>query len=189
MNVATRERWILGLGLACLLGGCGGRSADFGTLPQVSVPIEKQPEQDPTLFQDEQEPPTLAQKNQDPPDPKPLRSRDHYDFVLEFNKGEVRLLSLELVRTKNLHSTPRKMGRFALELWTGEEMIERVRFDFPLLGASDDKKGEDPLGKGLTTQTTVRLPAASRARSARVLDRKTRKELSISWPPDASHVP
>ena len=33
--------------------------------------------------------------------------------------------------------TPRAMGRFALELFEGPALIERVRFDFPLLGPPD----------------------------------------------------
>ncbi len=33
--------------------------------------------------------------------------------------------------------TARRMGRYAIELWIGQELIERVRFDFPLTAADE----------------------------------------------------
>src|SRR5690606_40136373 len=38
---------------ALLLISCGGQSGKFGKLPEVSVPIQKKPEQDPTLFRED----------------------------------------------------------------------------------------------------------------------------------------
>lgn len=174
-------------GLACLVVSwgalsCAGKRADFGTLPHVSVPIERQPEQDPTLFREEadhQLPPTTS----DQPDPKPLRSRDQYELVVEFHRGTLRVVSVRNVRLAQPASTPRRVGRFALELWSGDELVERVRFDFPLLGATQPGR-DDPLGAGLSAQTKVRIPASSRARRARILDRKTREEVEIAWPPE-----
>lgn len=150
----------------------------------MSVPIERRPEQDPTLFRekvDHELPPITT----DPPDPKPLRSRDQYEFIVEYRRGEVAVVSIKDVQLAQPESTARKVGRFALELWSGDELVERVRFDFPLLAASRAGE-EDPLGGGLSAQTRVRIPASPRARSARILDRKTRDEVEVPWPPEES---
>ncbi len=161
--------------------GCAGKKADFGTLPQVSVPIEKEPEQDPTLFREDKQH-SLPLPTSDPPDPRPLRTRHHFDFVIAFDKGNVKLVSVKEVHLKQPQSTARRLGRFAFELWSGTELVERVRFDFPLLGASRPEE-DDPLGAGLSASTRVRVPASSRASHARILDRKTRDEVEVPWPP------
>ena len=177
----------IGLSITTLIASCGGRQGDFGTLPEVSVPIEKQPEQDPTLFKEEKSEPSTPLETGDPPDPIPLRARDQFDLVIKFDKGNLSVVSVSEVHLENPQSTPRRMGRFAFELWTGAELVERVRFDFPLLAASE-REGEDPLGKGLSAQTKVRVPASSRASRARILDRKTRKEVPVPWPPTKSRA-
>lgn len=162
---------------------CAGKKTDFGTLPQVSIPIEGKPEQDPTLFREQtdfEKPPTTT----DPPDPKPARSRDQYEFLVEYQRGKVKVLSVKEIQLAQPESTARRVGRFALELWSGAQLIDRVRFDFPLLGATRGDE-EDPLGSGLSAQAKVRIPASSRARRARILDRKTREEVEFSWPPEA----
>lgn len=182
--VPRRFAWICALFAL----SCAGNKADFGTLPQVSVPIESEPEQDPTLFREKTDH-TLPSTTTDLPDPRPLRGHDQYDLVVEYQRGEVRVLSVKEIRLSQPASTVRRVGRFALELWTGQELVERVRFDFPLLGASASGAEEDPLGGGLSARTKVRIPASSRATRARILDRKTRKEVEIAWPPGSSALP
>ncbi|MEZ4306755.1 MAG: hypothetical protein R3F14_01720 [Polyangiaceae bacterium] len=46
------------------------------------------------------------------------------------------------MNVKKAMGTPRQMGRFALELWVGKELLDRARFDVPLLG--DDDRERDP---------------------------------------------
>ncbi len=175
------RRSVLSLCALSLCAACSAKKADFGTLPVVSVPIEKQPEQDPTLFRDDVHH-ALPRETSDPPDPPPLRTRDHYDFIVEFNKGKFGVVSVKERRFAQPQSSARRMGRFAFELWSGAQLVERVRFDFPLLGASDDKQ-QDPLGAGLSSKAKVRIPASARASRARILDRKTREEVDVPWPP------
>jgi hypothetical protein len=62
-------------------------------------------------------------------------------------------------------------------------LLERIRFDFPLLGAGAPEEN-DALEGGLTTETKVRIPWSDRANHARILDRKTRKSVEIPWPPE-----
>lgn len=174
--------WVLGCCL--LLASCGRSRPDFGTLPRVEIPIEKKPEQDPTLFQDEEDEEDVPRVSSDPPDPPPLRMTSQIDYELEFNKGEVSIVSQRSLDLAAPQSTPRRLGRFAFELWSGAQLIERVRFDFPLLGASQPGE-EDRLEAGLMSRTTVRIPASARATRARILDRKTRKAVMVPWPPAA----
>lgn len=165
-----------------MLVGCRGSARpDFGTFPQVEVPIEKKPEQDPTLFQDDKKEEDSV--STDLPDPTPLRMEDQVDYEIRFNKGEVTIVSTTLVSLDAPRSTPRKIGRFAFELWTGAQLVERLRFDFPLLGASSGEE-KDVIEAGLVTSTKIRIPRAARASSARILDRKTRREISVPWPPE-----
>jgi hypothetical protein len=89
--------------------------------------------------------------------------------------------------------TARRMGRFAIELWIGQELVERVRFDFPALGLQAPSDPEGPrrplyppenFSKGVHVRQTVLVPAAARARRAVLLDRATGESQSLPWPPD-----
>jgi hypothetical protein len=85
--------------------------------------------------------------------------------------------------------TARRIGRYAFELWIGHELVERVRFDFPLLGAVPEGNGshhklyETPELTGGPYIVTVLVPAAERARSARLVDRAVRRQAELTWPP------
>src|SRR5215471_7787252 len=87
---------------------------------------------------------------------------------------------------------PRHMGRFAVELWVGRELVDRVRFDFPLLGAdampgADHApiQGEPRFSPGADTRTTVRVPASDRVTAASVVDRLSGGVVAIPWPPNS----
>jgi hypothetical protein len=90
------------------------------------------------------------------------------------------------------------MGRFAVELWVGKELVDRVRFEFPLLGAdfapspgTHQERGAPRFSKGADTTATVRVPSSDRATSAQVVDRLTGTLVAIPWPPaaDAATAP
>jgi hypothetical protein len=83
------------------------------------------------------------------------------------------------------------MGRFAVELWVGKELVDRVRFDFPLLGADGppgaDRRpvqGAPRFSPGADTRSTVRVPASDRATSAGIVDRQSGATVSNPWPPN-----
>ncbi len=84
------------------------------------------------------------------------------------------------------------MGRYAIELWIGQELIERVRFDFPLTAADEaPPSGPEPihapranLGDGVTATQKLLVPAAERARRAVLVDRATNARTELPWPPD-----
>lgn len=125
----------------------------------------------------------------DPPDPAPLRQRDQYEYTLRFEDNAIRLVGVRAVRFPQPIVTARRMGRYALELWIGRELIERVRFDFPLLAAVPEGNGthhslyETPALTGGPYTVTVLVPASERARSARLVDRAARRQAELTWPP------
>jgi hypothetical protein len=91
--------------------------------------------------------------------------------------------------------TARRMGRYALELWIGQELVERVRFDLPLLEAGGPDQGpkhhfpSPSLEKGAHVRTRILVPRAPRARRAVLVDRAEDRVLPLPWPPDRSDSP
>lgn len=126
------------------------------------------------------------------PDPEPLRQAEQYEYELEWNEGELNVLSVTSRKFPKPVVTARKIGRFAIELWIGSELVERVRFDLPLLGAEETGPGNSArpappsLEKGARVRQRVLVPAAERARRAVLVDRATSKETPLPWPPPSA---
>jgi hypothetical protein len=126
------------------------------------------------------------------PDPTPLSTQHQWDLTLHYAKGTVRFEGARPIELAAPAVTPRRMGRFAVELWVGKELVDRVRFDFPLLGADGppgaDRRpvhGEPRFSPGADTLSTVRVPASERATSASIVDRLSGAAVTIPWPPNA----
>ena len=123
-----------------------------------------------------------------PPDPAPMRERAQWIFDLRWAKGDVYLLGVHKMDLAAPQETPRAMGRFALELFEGPTLIERVRFDFPLLGdEARDAGGVRPVpyfGKNLTTRIGVMFPASVRGNRLQLWDRAIDKRWDLPWPPE-----
>jgi hypothetical protein len=126
------------------------------------------------------------------PDPEPLRQAAQYEYEVVYEHGELRVASVRRVTYPNPVVTARRMGRYAIELWIGQELIERVRFDFPLTAADEaPPSGPEPLnaprhnlGSGVTATQKLLVPAAERARRAVLVDRATNARTELPWPPD-----
>jgi hypothetical protein len=126
------------------------------------------------------------------PDPPPMTSAAQWVYDFRYEKGEVYLLGVHPVTLPAPRETPRSMGRFALELYTGPALIERVRFDFPGLGAYDPgvpDGGRQPIrgaplsfSAKLTTRIGVMLPATSRGTHLALWDRATDRRWPLPWP-------
>jgi len=89
-------------------------------------------------------------------------------------------------------ATERHVGRFAVELWVGAELIDRVRFDFPLLAADPAPqgrkrplRGEPSFGPGAETSRDVLVPVSDRATRAVLVDRLDGRTIPLPWPPVA----
>ena len=125
-----------------------------------------------------------------PPDPPPMIERKQWVFDLRYAKGDLFLVGVHPVDLGAPQATPRAMGRFAIELFEGPTLIERVRFDFPFLGA-----GEQPQDGGgyvprfepkVTSRIGVMFPATKRGTRLELWDRATDQRWPLPWPPAES---
>lgn len=118
-----------------------------------------------------------------PPDPEPLVERSQWVFDLRWERGDVYLVGVHPLELPAPQATPRVMGRFALELFTGKTLVERVRFDFPLLGAAEPDASLSFTPK-LKTRIGVVFPATSKGTRLELLDRATGRRWGLPWPPN-----
>ncbi len=128
-----------------------------------------------------------------PADPVPLVERSQWVFDLRWDRGDVWLLDVNALELPVAQSTPRVMGRFALELFEGPALIERVRFDFPLLAAPDfgdgGWKAPPSLSQKLRTRIGVIFPATRRGTRLELWDRATNRRWSLPWPAQRTVAP
>ena len=128
----------------------------------------------------------------DPPDPKPLHTRDWIAYEFAYKEGVINLRSQRGERTAKPRDTARVVGRYAVELWIGCELIDRVRFSFPLQAAEQPitASTRHALNEQLSLTAkanltrTVLVPFDSRATRAELIDRGTGKRSSLAWPPN-----
>jgi len=124
------------------------------------------------------------------PDPSPLALASQWELQLEYDQGKLALAGATKREFDTPRTTPRQMGRFAVELWIGQELIDRVRFDFPLLSPPAEKEttralhAPVTLDRGVRTRQTVLVPDSPRATRAVLIDRASGSETPLPWPPD-----
>jgi hypothetical protein len=125
-----------------------------------------------------------------PADPTPLVEKGQWVFDLAWDRGEVWLRGVAPLELPAPQATPRVMGRFALELYEGPALIERVRFDFPLLGVPDFGDGgwasPPAITQKIKTRIGVIFPATRRGVRLELLDRATNRRWSVPWPPQTA---
>jgi hypothetical protein len=126
------------------------------------------------------------------PDPPALSERARWLYEVRYDAGLIRAGSPELECLQRPTASARRIGRFAFELWLGAELIERIRFDFPLLAAEVPRQGrrrplhEEPsFAPGAHVSTRLQVPASARATRAHILDRATGETTPVAWPPRA----
>ncbi|HEU5074092.1 MAG TPA: hypothetical protein VFU02_07960 [Polyangiaceae bacterium] len=124
------------------------------------------------------------------PDPTPLSLSSQWELELEYDQGKLALAAATPRELDTPRTTPRQMGRFAVELWIGHELIDRVRFDFPLVAAPTQQPAKQPLrgavtlDQGVRARQTVLVPNSPRATRALLIDRASGNETPLPWPPD-----
>lgn len=123
------------------------------------------------------------------PDPTPLRQAEQVEYELELSEGKVRVVSVKAVTLPTPVVTPRRLGRYAIELGIGPELIERVRFDFPGTAADEPQVGtKKPLYAPLTlseraiARVKLQLPQSPRVRRALLVDRALNTATELEWP-------
>lgn len=117
-----------------------------------------------------------------PPDPAPMVERAQWVFDLRWDRGDLYLVAIHPLELPAPQPTPRVMGRFALELFEGPTLIERARFDFPLLGAAEPDASVSFTPR-LRTRIGVVFPAARRGTRLELVDRATGTRWGLPWPP------
>ncbi len=129
------------------------------------------------------------------PDPPPIVTATEWEYSVEYSKGAARVVSVRRLDLAHPTATPRHVGRFAFELWVGKELLDRVRFDFPLLALDTPPDGvrhplqEQPrFAPGASTSTKILVPASDRATYGVLVDRLTGAKQKIPWPPEQSGV-
>lgn len=122
-----------------------------------------------------------------PPDPTPLVTRERWLIDLRWQRGEPRLVGVSRADLDHPAASPRVFGRFAVELFEGPTLIERVRFDFPMLDEPTDPKRID-IQKKLSTRIGVYFPRTTRGTRLELWDRATERRWSLPWPADAPPV-
>jgi hypothetical protein len=121
-----------------------------------------------------------------------MTERYQWVFDLRWDRGDVYLLDVHKIDMGEPHVTPRVMGRFALELFEGPTLIERVRFDFPMLGAPEGPdaglKTAPRFEPKLKTRIGVLFPATKRGTKLELWDRAKDVRMALPWPPTEGPV-
>jgi hypothetical protein len=119
------------------------------------------------------------------PDPVGVASTKHWVFDVSVRQGKPFLGTARAVALDKPASTARVMGRFAVEFWIGKELIDRVRFDVPLLDDPTKRKNRR-FGSPefvVNTRLSVRLADSVRTTSVVLVDRATGEAQHFAWPP------
>jgi hypothetical protein len=116
-----------------------------------------------------------------PPDPTPLVSDAVFVLSVRFNKGTVTITKVKREKLAVKSAVERRMGRFAAELFSGPTLVERIRFDFPLI--NDDSKASEVYEKGLDVTVDVRIPDSDRPNKFEIWDRATDQRWKFDYPP------
>ncbi len=115
------------------------------------------------------------------PDPTPLVVDAVFVLSIRFDKGKVSITKVVREKLAKKQALPRRLGRFAVELYSGPTVVERVRFDFPLI--HDDDPAGEAYAKGLDVTVEVRVPDSDRPNKLEIWDRATEKRWKYVYPP------
>jgi len=124
------------------------------------------------------------------PDPPARPSRSQWIFDIAVVNGTPRVASVKAVQRKTPASTARVMGRYALELYVGRELLDRIRFNVPLTGdgptpKEDKRPFRRPSFERVNLHLKVRMADNPRARYGLLVDRATGETQRLSWPPSS----
>jgi hypothetical protein len=133
-----------------------------------------------------------------PPDPPSQSTRKQWLFDVTYRGGVASATRARGVLRDKPVGSARVFGRFAVELWVGKELLDRVRFNVPLTGDDRDPAGAEndpdrrtdrnpfkrPRFDQVTTRTVVQIADSPRAAWAQVIDRATGATRRYWWPPE-----
>jgi len=198
----TRSTLLILLSLSSALWGCSAATtqAPGAAAPGLSFPA-RVPESTPSASA--AKPPLATEESNDRvtapepnpadlPDPPALMLAHQWEYELLYDRGEVSVVAVRPLLFEQPVATARRIGRYAVELWIGRELIDRVRFDFPGLAAENPSSGprrpldEPPdMASGAVASRTILVPDSPRATRAFLVDRALGTRTRLPWPPDA----
>jgi hypothetical protein len=132
------------------------------------------------------------------PDPVARVEKRQWVYDLRYSGGDLYLLGIHRLELPTPQGTPRVMGRFCLELYEGATLLERARFDFPMLGdgtgipgsgsvadagATNTTKGPPPSFAKISSRIGVMFPAIARGTRIDIVDRALDRRWPLPWPP------
>jgi hypothetical protein len=125
-----------------------------------------------------------------PPDPPARASKKQWTVEIAARGSKVTAERATAATLAQPAATDRVTGRFALELYVGRELLDRVRFNVPLMGDEPPQGNRNGLprprfDKNLTTRLRVRLADNERAAYLVLVDRESGDTQKLEWPPQA----
>ncbi len=129
-----------------------------------------------------------------PPDPPPHQSRLNWVFELSASDGRISIDRVKPVTFAQPTETQRVVGRYALELYIGHELLDRIRFNVPLMGGEGSEGNRNRLPKprfeqNVTAHVSARMADSPRAAYLLMVDRETGDTQKLAWPPESDgHV-
>lgn len=124
------------------------------------------------------------------PDPPGHASKKQWTLEIAARAGKVSAARATSSLLAQPAESPRVVGRFAIELYIGPELLDRVRFNVPLMGdgpveRSRKRAYHDSSTDNVTTSLKVRLADSPRAAYLVLVDRVTEERQRFEWPPAA----
>ncbi|MCS6901597.1 MAG: hypothetical protein RMJ98_16865 [Myxococcales bacterium] len=121
-------------------------------------------------------------------DPPPLVTRKKWVYELVYYEGALFAPTPRQRDAGRPTETPRKMGRFAIELYNGPDLVERVRFELPMLNGDPFTNKPRPwnappdMERRVRVRVQVEVPMTDRANRAIFVDRATGHRVRLPWP-------
>lgn len=124
------------------------------------------------------------------PDPPQQSSRKQWVLQIRVNEGSLEVEQIRAFEAAKALATPRLLGRYAFELYVGNALLDRRRFNVPLLaeGPAADKARRylaRPRFDRVNIKLSVQIADQPRATRAVLVDRATGEARHFAWPPDA----
>lgn len=126
------------------------------------------------------------------PDPPGHASVKQWVFDVRVQRGRPIIERARAATIAQAAETARVMGRYAIELYVGPELLDRVRFNVPLAGdgaptpSDRPKKNPFPRPRFDDISTRIRAQMADNPRGAHLalVDRATGSVERFEWPPE-----
>lgn len=124
------------------------------------------------------------------PDPPAHATKKQWTLSIAANNGKVSAERATVTTLAQPAESPRVMGRFAVELYIGPELLDRVRFNVPLMGDgpvehSTKRPYHNSDTDKVSTRLAIRVADSPRAAYLVLVDRVTDERQRFEWPPAA----